>query len=649
MDYYGYAGRILHVDLNSGRAEVENASTPLYNDFIGGWGANYRLIWDHLKAGTDPMSPENPIIIGAGPLCGTLAPQSGKCAATMKLPNPASKNSNKHVVAASMAGTERFGVMLKNAGYDHLIIKGRANVPSYLKIINDAVEICDARDLWGKKDVYETTEELWRRHRGATGKPGVYAIGRAGENRVLWSMPIVDKSHTMGRGGGAAVMASKNLKAVVVLGTRGIKIADKKRFMKLVEKKRSEMMNHPAFGSSYPGGGGATSADYPEDLFERIRVTVPVCMGCLDPCKVGVQVQDGRFKGLVLEGGSFNIIRDYGRRLRIRDYGDMVKLMDTINRFGLCMLTALRMLYFMTRIYERGLISQKDTGGLELKRGDFEAYLRLLEKIVDRKDIGNHMADGWYALSKAIGIDAESETADGCAIVKGNDTIIDARLGVGVTPYSLSQVMRPKPLQVPQAAFLPKSDNIYADTAWPEWQRTFNDLKKNALKTGASEEEINRIFTSSDFNIGRLQKHQEDAHAVENCLGVCPLPYWLWQPMHDIPLLSDFYSAATGMHKTAGELKLAGERSWNMERLVNVREGFTRKDDKIPEVWLKNIDVPIKLRSGDIYLSDWFNRRVTREQISKTLDDYFDERGWDLKTGIPTEQKLHDLKLSQLL
>lgn len=283
LDSYGYSGNILLVNLTNNEIRKQKLDTDLAQQFLGGWGINYRLLYDYLKPHTDPFSPDNPIIIGTGVLSGTLAPASSKCTITMKLPIPTNELENKFIVATAVGGTRRFGAMLKNAGYDHVIITGRAVKPVYLKIIDDDIEICDAKDLWGKKDVYETTAVLAYRHRGKTGEAGTWVIGKAGENLVLASIALVDGIGSMGRWGAASVLGSKNLKAIVTLGTKGIKIADPKRFMRLIEQKRKEIMSHPAFRKGYPkpartGGSHLLQSPYPPEIEEVTKNASIACM-----------------------------------------------------------------------------------------------------------------------------------------------------------------------------------------------------------------------------------------------------------------------------------------------------------------------------------------------------------------------------------
>ena len=156
------------------------------------------------------------------------------------------------------------------------------------------------------------------------------------------------------------------------------------------------------------------------------------------------------------------------------------------------------------------------------------------------------------------------------------------------------------------------------------------------------------MFSDKAFNTGRLAKHADDTRAVCDGVGVCDMaPYGSWDIMRNISLLARFYSEVTGFTVTPQEFKRRGDRIWNMERLLNVREGFTRQDDAFPWLWVKNIEIPIKLRTRDFYLSDWLGNRLTKDDLERMLDDYYDEHGWDKETGIPTPEKLAELGLQE--
>lgn len=215
----------------------------------------------------------------------------------------------------------------------------------------------------------------------------------------------------------------------------------------------------------------------------------------------------------------------------------------------------------------------------------------------------------------------------------------------------LSQTVRPKPQHVQQGTSFPAGEDIHRDTYWPEYKRSLNDLKRDLVeKTGASREDAERIFTDKDFNFGRLEKHSEDALGVCNSLGTCTSgPSWDWQPMRDIPVLAELYSAATGFEVTPKELKRRGERVWNMEALLNVREGIMAEDYDPPALWLQHTEKPVPVDAGDYYATDWLGRRVTKDDIYRWLDDYYDERGWDIKKRIPTREKLRELGLEEFI
>jgi aldehyde:ferredoxin oxidoreductase len=650
LDYYGYVGKILYVDLTSGQIETQQLDENVIKDFLGGWGINYRLEYDLLKPGTDPLSPDNPIIIGAGPLCGTLAIGSGKVTATMKLPIRASKREEKYIVATAVGGSNQFGIMMKNAGYDHIVITGRAKKPSYLKIVDDDIEICDADDLWGKCDVYETSDELANRHRGKTGKAGTWVIGKAGENLVMASLGFVDGLHTMGRWGGAAVLGSKNLKAVVTLGTKGVKVADPKRFMALVDRKRKQIMSHPEFGLPPSESFFETfnlcgiplgKSPYPGDLFSKTMYASWGCPSCFGPCKTALEIKEGRFAGTTLKTIPVVIYEaEKVGKLRLPHYGEAVKLVDLMHRYGMCMFTGVRMLHFVTRLFERGVISAQDTGGLELRTGDIDSYIRLLEKWVNREGIGDYMAQGWFAISERVGVDAATDFEDGVPIVRGSEVQHDIRWGNYGPGWMLPQVVRPKPGGVHQRASLSAGENI---------QQSLSEVRRDLVeKTGLPEEEADQMFTANEFNYGRVLKHSEDAEAVFTSLGTC-VGGGPDDPGRDMPGLSEIYSAVTGFSATPKELRSKGERIRNMEALLNVREGIMGEDYEPPTLWLEHTEKPIRVATGDLYATDWFGRRITKDEIYKWMRDYYTERGWDINNRIPTREKLRELGLKEFI
>jgi aldehyde:ferredoxin oxidoreductase len=639
MEYYGFAGSILHIDLTSGSIRKEPLDLEVARKFLGGWGINHRLIYDLLAPETDPLSPDNPFIIGAGPLTGTLTPSSSKVSATTKYPNYASASEeNKHIVATGMGGSSKFGFMLKNAGYDHVVITGRAERPVFLKIVNDDVEICDATDMWGKMDAYQTTDELFGRY----GKCGVYAIGRAGENLVRFATGTVDGKYSLGKSGGAAVLGSKNLKAIVARGDKGIKVSDSERLIALYYKSYKDVTENPGFADAARYGMVALGAmaflparDWRSfyggnwQLIDKTSVACLSCASCLTPCTAYMEVRHGEFAGLRLVRRTFPLSIRGRSNFTLEDYGAQMKIEDTIERLGLDRQYVRAMLGFVTKLYEQGAITTEDTDGLVLRRGDINSSIQLLQKIASREgDFARCLGEGWYPLSKRLGVNASDEVS----ICKGIFTILDART-YGLDPSRFTNITNPR------------VQHIHSSTTY-FLGRALADIKARCEDIGMSKEAIDRAFTIEDFNIGRVTKHIEDYHSVLNSLGICTAAAEL-HGVFNTALLTQYYSAVTGFEISVEELKRSGERVWNLYKLLNVREGFRRKDDVIPS-WWRATEIPYRDSTGTPgLLKDYWGKIVTRDRLEKMLDDYYDERGWDIMGGVPTRKKLIDLELKE--
>jgi len=637
MEYYGHAGNILHVDLSTRQTRKEPLDTNLARKFVGGPGVGLNLLLNLLKPNVDPLSPENVLVFGTGPLLGTLVPGSGKSYLCTKYSMPASNDGKKYFVSTSMFGSSRFGVMMKNAGYDHIVITGRSEKPCYLKVTDEDVEICDASDIWAK-DVYEVGSKLRKRHQGKTGKCGTWVIGQAGENLVRFSLGWTDDWHNAGRFA-AAVAGAKNLKAIVTLGEKGIKIADGKRFMEVVKKKRQEISSQPNYQPTAPLGKGRTGT-----LLTELMVGIRGCSGGMCACKSIHEVKEGKYMGARF-GGSFpSLPSALQMQLQLKDYGEAFTLLGKMNSYGLCVSTTLNMMWFVTQQYERGVLTKEDMGGLELKIGDLDYYLALIEKIVHRQDIGAIMAEGWYPLCEKLGIDPSADYETGCAITKGIDLLVDAR----IWPSLFKQGTGFNPCMGLGSIVHAKAKHTHSATYWASNEISFADVRRDAEKMGLTKEELDRVFTQDYFDTGRLEKYGGEAETAYNLLGICDTSiHWANDPMRDMPWLSEAYSAATGFDITPRELLRAGERVFNLEKLLNVREGFSREDDRIPPVYLQNIETPLPAREGERYLTDWFGRRLTREDIEGMLGNYYEERGWDIQRGMPTKSKLTELGLEQ--
>lgn len=635
MDYYGYAGSILHVNLSTGETRKEPLDVESAKRLVGGLGINYKLAYDLITPGIDPLSPENSIILGTGLLVGTLAPGSSKLFATTKFPL------NGTISTAAAGGS--LGHMLKWAGYDYLVINGRSEKPVYLKILDENVEIHDASHLWGK-DIFETTDRLRDDHGREC---SVAAIGQAGENLGKLSFSIVDKVASLGKGGLGAVMGSKNLKAIVARGTKGLKVAELKRFRKMATEILEGVKNYPHrerwmkqgtmyawqsfpdvtvpcnYGTTlYPPG--KANELYGIKILERVKKAYVACPSCPIGCKSVIEAKDGDYAGLEAHISHFDgAAVAWGVAFDLGDYSRGIKLSDLANRYGIDELAASDIINFAINLYERGIITGKQTLGLELRR-DFDLAQGLLEQMARKEGLGAILADGYPAAIKAFGKDAEKYALQ----IKGFYIVFDPRMVFNTEAFT--QIVNPRG----GAHTVPALGPTIVPGRSPE------QLKRHCVRIGVPEEAMERIFDPSGFNVARFTRYLEDWYSVFNIVGICSRHA---VAMHyNAERLVELVSAATGVEISPTELLKAGERIWNMERIVNIREGFWRKDDSLPQRWFE----PIKVGEMEMGLMDYYRQRsLTREDMEKLLDDYYKERGWDVEKGIPTEEKLAELGL----
>jgi len=637
----GYAGSVLHVDLTKGSVEKKPLDLEMAKQFIGAEGIDLRTAYDLLKPNIDPLSPDNVIFFSAGPLVGTHL--GTRCSSLCKNPLTGA-------IAFGSAGMS-FGSRLKWAGYDQVVIKGRAPKPVYLKICDDDVEICDAADLWGK-DTVETTETLWKR----LGRLySVIAIGKTGENLVPISVALVDKCSTIGKGGMPAVMGSKNLKAVVVKGSKPVQLADPERFKRTRDQ---------VFAGADAGGGRRWVSVgkmwfailwgykiawrnytemfpsekfkelYGEDVyFNEIRGKRLGCAGCPYWCKDLITLGSGSYKGLTssissLSGRVYNIgIQCAGGC----SFQEAVKLIDVANRLGIDSHSINGTMMLAVELYEKGVITKADTGGLELKH-DFPTTLALFEKIANREDIGDVLADGPLGIIKRFGKEYEKDSFH----IKGLEQQMDARCyDFNMMPFC--EVTNPEGGSMEPA---------HVGSNWfPHSIKEFklDEVREFCERMDMPKETMDKVFSFPPGCYGTAipTRWAEDFYITLTAFGICEYrtEYMDW------PKYAELYSAATGIEVTADDMKKAGERIWNLFKAINVREGFSRKDDRFPPRWLE----PMRDGEGkEMPLTTTEGRSVSMDTFNKMLDEYYEERGWDVKTSIPPKEKLTELGLADI-
>jgi len=639
MELPGYAGKILYVDLTSARIRKEPLDPELARTFIGGWGINNKLAYDLIPPHVDPLSPENCIIIGSGPFSGTIVPGSAELLVTSRFP--------LNGAYTTACGGGNFALMLKLSGYDHLVISGRAEKPIYLKILDDDVALCDARHLWGK-DIFETVDELRNRYEPCS----VIPIGQAGENLVKISITSIDKGGTLGSGGLPAVMGSKNLKAIVALhGSRGIRVAHRLRLHRLVDSLLDRIMNYRLRDTLIEGGffgmtaGWAelktkisqnwseVSSDPGKDVKEiHYSARKPLaCASCPTADKECNKLKEGPYAGMVTYMTHYGQEEDYGGESALEEYSRSIKFLDTANRYGICRFCFAAVRDLMVYLYQKGVITKEDSGGLELK-DDFETTVKLLEMAALKEGFGDVLAEGIVGAANRVGKGAEEQAVH----IKGYPLFGEPRL-TGVGTSQVAQMVNP--------ARSGGCASIAGSLGAPSYNpgRPVEQWVREAEKVGVPGEAVERIFTPTSFNPGRLTRYAEDWYSLSNCLGRCHRLYI--NRFYDAKTVAELYSAVTGIEISPSHLLKAAERAWNLSKVLNIRAGFSREDDRAPKVWF----TPLKGEGVEYRLMDYYKTTtLTEEDMERILDDYYEERGWDRKSGAPTAKKLKELGLEAL-
>ena len=611
MSIPGYAGRILYVDLATGKTRKEPLDPELAKSLIGGFGINNKLAYDLVPQGTDPLAPENLIIIGAGPLAGTMVPGAAKVVVTTKFPI--------NGAFATAAGGGSFALMLKTAGYDHVIISGRAERPVYLRIAEEDAELCDATELWGK-DSYETIDELRRRYEPCS----VIPIGQAGENLVKISITSVDKAGTLGRGGLPAVMGSKKLKAIVVQqGAIATNVAHPLTLQKLVNSLHERIMKWPGRQFIQDNGLMPVPPDMAE-LHQKTRRPL-ACPSCPLADKVRVTLCEGPYAELQ-SYMPHAVINRFEAKTSAEAYEQSIKYSDTLDRYGLCRMNFTSLLSTMVHLYREGVITKEDTGGIEIK-DNLETALTLARMTACREGFGAILAEGLVGAARIIGRGADKHIEH----IKNNAIVYDPR------PRSLG-TMEFEQITMPRGAHVAAAGSPSYEPGRPP-----ADFARHGERMGIPEEAIKRAVGPTSFNPGRYSRYSEDWYALFNNLSLCNRAQV--NRFYHVKTIAELYAAVTGIELTPAQLMKSSERAWTIGKMLSVREGFNRKDDKPPEAWFQPL-----VREGKEYrITDYHEgTALTREDVERFLDDYYDERGYDKQTGLPTREKLKELGLESM-
>ena len=622
-----YTGRLLRVDLGTGKTWVEPLEEPRARRYLGGRGLGARILLDEVPVRCDPLGPENRLVFAMGPLAGTFAPGSGR-----------------HVVVAKSPATGGFGEAytggfvaheLKYAGYDGIVVQGRAPQKVYLAIANDRVDIRPAAHLAGRGTL-ETELAI----KEETGDPDTktVSIGLAGENAVRFACVMNDTDRAAGRTGLGAVMGSKNLKAIAVRGTGRVELADRKAFREHALANLAKIRKHPWLGSSPTGAGALGTAGGVEDLSsagilptrnwetgaweyaDRISGTAMkntillghrACQACPVGCTRVVQVTDGPFAGVRAEygGPEYEIVAAFGSLCENRNLEAIAWLNQQCNAYGLDTISAGSAIAFAMECFEMGILTEKEIG-FRLAWGDAAAMVRLLDMIARREGIGDVLAEGTSRAAAQIGRGASALAMH----VKGLEFgMHEAR---GKKGLALSYATAPRGADHMEGFHDP---SVAVPDAWPELGVT---------------QAMGRFSLKDKPRVVRLA---EDYTSFINSVPLCSFMSLTVGGIRNSDEISGMLAAATGWTDlTLAEEMAIGERAYNLARAFTVRESGGTADDRLPDKLARS------LRGGASR-----GQVISNEDLRPALQEYYKLRGWS-ETGTPTETKLQELGLADV-
>ena len=633
---YGYNGKIIRVNLTDRTVKIEEPGEKFFRKYLGGRGIISYYLLNEVPAGADPLSPENKLVFSTSIATGVPVPGFGRQSIGAKSPLTGFYGESE---SGGFWGPE-----LKTAGYESIIVEGKSENPVYISIKNEKIEIKDASHLWGKEtgEVYDQIIEELSEPRLRT-----LIIGPAGENLVRVAGVAHDLSHYHGRTGMGAVMGSKKLKAVVVRGTNKLEFADPEKLKSIakffIQNFKNNADNHGQnnhgtsdyyFGAQAAGSlptknfttGYFDELDYTADeLHAELKIKSDGCYACPVRCKQHFKA-DKPYKIEERYGGpEFETLAAFGSLCGVSDRYAGPKAHEICNRLGLDTVSTGGIIAFAMECAEKGLIGEEELGDMDLRYGNAEAMLRMIEMIAYREGFGNLLAEGTKIAAKKIGKGAEQYAMH----VKGQEFAMAeprAKFGVGLA-YAVSPT---------GADHLQHEHDGAFDSALTGYSHSIDD--PNSFLKALYPMGILDPVPSLSLGGEKVQLFTYLQHywSLFECLDLC---IFTFEPVRTLKVnhLVEIVSAATGWDTSLFELMKAGERATTMTRCFNVKQGLTRKDDKLPERLFKAIE------SGPLAGS-----KMDKIEFEKALTLYYQMMGWTDEDGFPTAGKLYELGLGWL-
>lgn len=608
----GYVGKILQINLDNNKISIRSLDESLAERFFGGRCLAAKILFDILPPKIDPLSPENILIFATGPLTGSGVMAGNRYAVITKSPQTG-------LFLDTYAGGN-FGSEIKFAGYDYIIIKGKSKSPSYISIIDDNVQIKSADKIWGL-DCWEAEHFLKKDFGDQTARTAV--IGPAGERLVKYAL-ISSEHHQCGRGGAGAVMGSKNLKGLIIKGSQGIKIADPEGLLHFLQSEMHWILskgpshdlvkdityNTPATIEISQELGLLPTYNFKQGQFEKFHTISghhmrekivekdKACFSCNTPCNKFSRIKNGKYKGGKVIGPEYETLALLGSNVGIDNVEAVAQANILCDKLGIDTVSTGNIIGFLIECRLKNLVSKEIVDNLDLKFGNEETILALIEKIAKREGVGDLLAEGVQYVSKKIG--------------KGSEKFVMHVKGMEYPGY----VAGASPITTLEYAVTDRGG--CHRRAWP----VFAEQSAGApYTTEGRAPTIKKLF---------------DERAVFHCGILCDL-FTDWSGTSWNQFIK-MVKHVMGIEMGNNDLQLLADRCFTITRSFNVREGAGRKDDSAPFRTMeeKQMIGPAKGKS------------VTQEMLNVMLDEYYRLRGWDVKTGIPTKETLSKLGLSDI-
>ncbi len=620
-NYYGYAGEILRINLSDASYKTEPTDMKEAKQYIGGRGFNSYKIYKEIPAGTNPLGLDNKLMISTGPIVGTMFPTASRF-------NVSARSPLTGIFGDTNAGGH-FAPEMKFAGYDQIILEGKAEHPSYIHINDEDIKIRNADMIWGKT-VFDADAGI----RKQVKDPQIQTLlcGPAAEKGVKYAGLFANQVRSASRTGMGTVMASKNLKGIAIKGTGSITVHDPPRFEKLVLALEKEIRNHEQYKGrrlmgttrilmmadkegflptrNYTQGTYEHASEVSgEKLAEEYNVKSRGCFACTIPCSRIYTVRKGQLKGLHGEGPEYESLGSLSSRIGNRDIELALAANDLCNQMGIDILSTIGAIGWAMELYEAGMLTLEETGGLELNWGNMESVMTLIHQIAYREGFGDILADGAFKAAEKLG-----KGHDRVMHVKGMDLIMaDPR---GLKGFGLGYAVASR-----------GGDHLRSEP----FIELSNDPAIGQKMFGVS----GATMRTSDTGKGKLITYFEDWCAIIDAMEPCKnimQNMMLLEP----PRVAEALEVTTGLKYDTSEVRDVGARITTLERMFGVREGMNKSHDTLPS---RFTETPLVMGGSKGHVMN----------LDLMLDEYYTERGWNLNTGHPTTEALEILGLDWVI